>query len=143
MIKFNEIAECERESYDNLLLDSFEIGDSLIYYEPTIKEHCENLLMRKISNEELEKIIDYLLFNCDDYLEINYGYHTRENRISLASNNEIEIDLQGLHWTDKRRDIVNRNSDIYISDSNLGYITHDSHLDIVICKETIFKALVS
>ena len=146
MLKFNDIAEQALEFEKQYYLTDFEIGDTIQHYWPSIERAIAGLRMRatwdtdnpvysdgcfpRMNQDQSEIVIDYLCANAADLLSIGYGYHICEGFYALASCDEIEIDLSQYHWTEQRRAIVSRYSDIYVSENNLGYISGGFHLDI-------------
>lgn len=157
MLKFNEIAEQALEFEKQYYLSEFEIGDAIQYYWPSIERAIADLRMRatwdtdnpvysdsafpRMSQDQAEIVIDYLYDNAADLLSIGYGYHICEGYFALASCEEIEIDLTQYNWTEQRRAIVSRWSDVYVSENNFGYISSMFHLDIELRLDEIDSAI--
>lgn len=157
MFKFNDIAEQALEFEKQYYLTEFEIGDAIQYYWPSIERAIADLRMQaswdtdnpvysdscfpRMSQDQAEIVIDYLYNNAADLLSIGYDYHIVSGYYALASCDEIEIDLNRYHWTDTRRAIVSRWSDIYVSENNFGYISGGFHLDIELRLDEIDSAI--
>jgi len=150
MLNFNTIAENAIEQEKQYYLNDIEIQDLIMYYSNDIlkmiieqiqNEENDYSYNREFSKLEIDAIENYLIDNCADLLSIGYGYHVITGYFSLMMSDEIEIDLTEYNLTDDRIEIINRYSDIYISDNHYGYITTDFHLDIRIDANQIEKML--
>lgn len=159
-MKFEHFIENEIELYKENLLEqfSFDLCHALEYSWPTIERHfidslidqdilpmsCKNI---SIPSEVKEKIIDYLIEFEDELLCINTGYHLITNHISLGNIDEIEIDISHLNITEKRKEIINQYTDLYIPDwfnpnfYELGYVSYQGHIDIIIDAKHIFECI--
>lgn len=142
-MKFEDTATLAREIEDQCLLADYPIEDASTYYAGSIERALNDWLAwedenfsfdRRWSQSEREKLHQLIIDWAGDLLTINYGMWSSRGFVAIASSEEVEIDLTHLHWTDKRREIVNRYSYIYVDSAGYGYVTHDAHLDIDLAK---------
>jgi len=154
MIKFNDIAEIEREREKELFLTDYPIEDSISYYWESIENMLDEMAYfedrqdlgyrHKFTQDQKERIQDYLINNAADLLSIGYGYYSVRGYFPLTSSEEIEIDLsqyfKHAKITDYRAGIINRYSDVYIS-GKYAYITTSFHLDIKLDLDAIYSEL--
>ena len=155
MIHFNEIVHQAIEYEKQYYLTDFDFSELLEYYKPSVIDAINDVFMRDswdnenetfnfnrgLSDQEWDVISQYLLDNAADLLSIGYGYHVVSGYYTIASCDEIEIDLSQYRLTDTRREVINRHSDLYVS-GDYGYVPGDFHLDINIGVDVIAEALL-
>lgn len=143
MIHFNEIANQAIEYEKQYYLTDFDFSELLEYYKPSVIDAINETFNfnRGLSDQEWDVISQYLLDNAADLLSIGYGYHIVPGYYSIASCDEIEIDLSQYRLTDTRREVINQHSDLYVS-GDYGYVPGDFHLDINIGIDVIAEALL-
>ena len=143
MIHFNEIANQVIEYEKQYYLTDFDFSELLEYYKPSVIDAINETFNfnRGLSDQEWDVISQYLLDNAADLLSIGYGYHVVSGYYTIASCDEIEIDLSQYRLTDTRREVINQHSDLYVS-GDYGYIPGDFHLDINISVDVIAEALL-
>lgn len=143
MIHFNEIANQVIEYEKQYYLTDFDFSELLEYYKPSVIDAINETFNfnRGLSDQEWDVISQYLLDNAADLLSIGYGYHVVSGYYTIASCDEIEIDLSQYRLTDTRREVINRHSDLYVS-GDYGYVPGDFHLDINIGVDVIAEALL-
>lgn len=143
MIHFNEIANQAIEYEKQYYLTDFDFSELLEYYKPSVIDAINETFNfnRGLSDQEWDVISQYLLDNAADLLSIGYGYHVVSGYYTIASCDEIEIDLSQYRLTDTRRGVINRHSDLYVS-GDYGYVPGDFHLDINIGVDVIAEALL-
>lgn len=143
MIHFNEIANQAIEYEKQYYLTDFDFSELLEYYKPSVIDAINETFNfnRGLSDQEWDVISQYLLDNAADLLSIGYGYHVVSGYYTIASCDEIEIDLSQYRLTDTRREVINQHSDLYVS-GDYGYVPGDFHLDINIGVDVIAEALL-